>query len=299
MDDALAEVRALFTRARPTAGTFAERRARWRQTFHEFCPVPAGTMAEPWRDGAVSGEFVCAPGVRPERDRVLVHLHGGGYTAGSAEAYRGLAARLSAASARPVFAVDYRLAPEHPYPAALEDCVAAFRYLVRSGVAPGSTVMAGDSAGGNLMIATMLVLRGAGEKLPAAAAGLSAQFDMSLSGDSVVSRAHRDPMISPESIRNCAAAYVGAADPRDPLVSPLFADLRGLPPLLLQVGSEEMLRDDNARMADKAKAAGVEASFEEWPNMMHVWHMFSDRLDSSRLALARIGAFVQRHSPRS
>jgi epsilon-lactone hydrolase len=148
-------------------------------------------------------------------------------------------------------------------------------------------------------VAGMVMLRDAGEALPAAAVGLSAQFDMSLSGASVTERAHRDPMISPESIRNCAAAYIGTANPRDPLVSPLFADLRGLPPVLFQVGSEEMLRDDNARIAANATAAGVDATFEEWPDMIHVWHMFAGRLEEARKALARIGAFVERHAPRS
>jgi epsilon-lactone hydrolase len=299
MDQGIAAVRALLARGRPTAGTFAERRARWTATFRDFCPVPAGTSVTPWQDETVGGEWVCAAGANQARDRVLLHFHGGGYTAGSAEAYRGLAARLSAACARPVLAVDYRLAPEHPFPAALDDCVAAYRWLVRTeGVAPADIVLAGDSAGGNFMIAAMLRLRGAGEPLPAAAVGLSAQFDMSLSGESVSARAQRDPMISPGSIRACAAAYVGAADPRDPLVSPLFAELGGLPPLLLQVGSEEMLRDDTARMAAKARAAGVDATDEEWPGMIHVWHMFSDRLAEAREALARIGAFVARHSPR-
>jgi acetyl esterase/lipase len=298
MDDGITALRAMLARGRPTAGSFEERRERWTKTFLDYCPVPTETSVEPWRDGTVGGEWVGAPGVGANHDRVVLHLHGGGYTAGSAAAYRGLAARLSAACARPVLAVDYRLAPEHPFPAALEDCLAAYRFLVRGvGVAPAGIVIAGDSAGGNFMVATMLKLRAAGEPLPAAAVGLSAQCDMSLSGDSVTTRAPRDPMISPESIRKCAAAYVGAADPRDPLVSPLFADLRGLPPLLLQVGSEEMLRDDNFRLAARAKEAGVNATFEEWQDMIHVWHMFSDRLADARKALERIGAFVQQHSP--
>ena len=299
MDEGIAAVRTWIGRARPTAGSFAERRERWTRTFQDYCPVPAGTSVEDWRSATVGGEIVCAPGANPRRDAVVLHFHGGGYTAGSAAAYRGLTARLSAACDRPALSVDYRLAPEHPFPAALEDCAAAYRWLVgEAGVVPRDLVLAGDSAGGNFMLALMVMLRDAGEVLPAAAVGLSAQFDMSLSGESVTARAHRDPMISPESIRNCAAAYLGAADPRDPLVSPLFADLRGLPPLLLQVGSEEMLRDDNARLAAKAEAAGVDVTFEEWPDMIHVWHLFSDRLAEGRRALARIGAFVERHAPR-
>lgn len=300
MDEGIKAVRAMLAQARPTAGSFAERRERWTRTFQTYCPVPLGTSVEEWRGDGVSGEWVTASRADPARDSVLIHFHGGGYTAGSAAAYRGLSARLSAATARPVVTVDYRLAPEHPFPAALEDCVATYRWLVReAGVAPRRIVLAGDSAGGNFMVACMVTLRDAGEALPAAAVGLSAQFDMTLSGGSVTERADRDPVISPESIRNCAAAYVGKADPRDPRVSPLFADLTGLPPLLLQVGSDEMLRDDNARLAARAKAAGVDATFEEWPDMIHVWHLFSDRLAEGRDALTRIGTFVERHAPRN
>jgi acetyl esterase/lipase len=298
MDEGITQVRAILARARPTAGSFAERRARWTATFQDYCPVPAGTSVEPWHSGTVGGEWVTASAATPARDSVVLHFHGGGYTAGSAAAYRGLSARLSAACARPVVTVDYRLAPEHPFPAALEDCVAAYRWLVRDiGVAPHRIVFAGDSAGGNFMIAGMAMLRDAGDALPAAAVGLSAQFDMTLSGESVAARAHRDPMISPDSIQKCAAAYIGAADPHNPLVSPLFADLKGLPPLLLQVGSEEMLRDDSARLAEKAHAAGGDATFEEWPDMIHVWHLFADRLDDGRKALDRIGSFVEQHAP--
>jgi epsilon-lactone hydrolase len=294
------DVRAWLLRARPTAGSFADRRARWTRTFHDYCPVPAGTSVEPWTNGAVSGEWVTAAGVNPTRDSVVLHFHGGGYTAGSAEAYRGLTARLSAASNRPAVSVDYRLAPEHPFPAALDDCVGAYRWLVREvGIIPRRIVLAGDSAGGNFMLAGMVKLRDEGEALPAAAVGLSAQFDMTLSGESVTARAPRDPMISPESIRACAAAYIGRADPRDPLVSPLFADLTGLPPLLLQVGSEEMLRDDNLRIAASARTAGLDVTFEEWPDMIHVWHLFSDRLEDGRRALQRIGSFVERWAPRN
>jgi acetyl esterase/lipase len=300
MGQEIDDVRAMLAQARPTAGSFAERRERWTRTFHDYCPVPAGTSVEAWTNGTVCGERVTAPGVNPARDSVVLHFHGGGYTAGSAEAYRGLTAHLSAACNRPAVSVDYRLAPEHPFPAALDDCVAAYRWLVRdAAIAPRRIVLAGDSAGGNFMLAGMVTLRDGGEALPAAAVGLSAQFDMTLSGASVTARAARDPMISPESIRACAAAYIGPADPHDPLVSPLFADLRGLPPLLLQVGSEEMLRDDNARLAAKARAAGLDVTFEEWPDMIHVWHLFSNRLEDGRKALARIGSFVERSAPRT
>jgi len=294
----LAEVRALLANARPTRGSFEERRARWETTFQSYCPVPAGTVVEPLPTSGLAGEWVRANGVVSDHDQTLLYFHGGGYTAGSAAAYRGLSARLSSVTGRPVLAADYRLAPEQPFPAGLDDCVAAYQWLVKHvGAAPSNVVLAGDSCGGNFVITTILKLRDLGAPLPAAGVTISGQFDMTLSGESAETRADRDLVISRESLRACAGAYIGTADRRTPLASPIFADFKGFPPLLLQVGSEEVLRDDNVRLAAKAKAAGVQVEFEEWPQMMHVWHLFSDRLEEGRRALDRIGAFVRRHTP--
>jgi epsilon-lactone hydrolase len=227
---------------------------------------------------------------------VLLYIHGGGFTAGSAAAYRGLSAHLSAATGCRVLALDYRWAPEEPFPAALDDCVAAYRWLIgKIGVPARDVVLAGDSAGGNLVVAMLLALRDAGDPLPAAGVCISPIFDLALTGDSVTSRAARDPMILQSSLQKCSAAYRGEADPRNPLMSPLYGDLSRLPPLLLQCGSEEMLRDDSARLAVKAKAAGVDVTFEEWDEMVHVWHLFADRLTDGRKALARVGEFVRAH----
>jgi acetyl esterase/lipase len=228
--------------------------------------------------------------------RILFYIHGGGFTAGSAAAYRGLSSHLSAATGCRVLAVDYRWAPEEPFPAALDDCVAGYRWLVTAGgAAPRNVVLAGDSAGGNLVVAMLLALKQDGEELPAAGVCLSPIFDLALTGDSVVSRAGRDPMILASSLQMCSAAYRGNSDPTNPLMSPLYGDLAGVPPLLLQCGSEEMLRDDSVRLAAKAKAAGVDVTFEEWDEMVHVWHLFADRLTDGRKALARVGEFVRTH----
>lgn len=295
--DGLAEVRALLTSARPTRGSFEERRARWKATFQSYCPVPAGTVVEPLPSSGPAGEWVCADGVTSSRTQTLLYFHGGGYTAGSAAAYRGLSARLSAVTGRPVLAADYRLAPEHPFPSGLDDCVNAYQWLMQHvGVAPSNIVLIGDSCGGNFVITTILKLRDLRAPLPAAGVTMSGQFDMTLSGESAETRADRDLVISRESLQACAGAYIGTADRRAPLASPIFADFAGFPPLLLQVGSEEVLRDDNVRLAVKARAAGVQVEFEEWPQMMHVWHLFSDKLEAGRQALERIGAFVRQHT---
>ena len=198
-----------------------------------------------------------------------------------------------------MLAVDYRWAPEEPFPAALDDCVAAYRWLVSSGRAvPRKVVLVGDSAGGNLVAAMLLALKQTGDVLPAAGVCISPIFDLALTGDSVISRAERDPMILQSSLQKCSTAYRGNSDPRNPLMSPLYGDLSGLPPLLLQCGSEEMLRDDSVRLAAKARAAGVDVTFEEWDEMVHVWHLFADRLADGRKALARVGEFVRAHIER-
>jgi epsilon-lactone hydrolase len=296
MNSEIAEIRKALAEQPPTAGSFEDRRARWEPLFRKICPVPPGTLATPLARGEPRGEWVTAAAVSASEPQVLFYIHGGGFTAGSAASYRGLSSHLSAATRCRVLAVDYRWAPEEPFPAALDDCVAAYRWLIgTSGVPARDVVLAGDSAGGNLVVAMLLALRDAGDPLPAAGVCISPVFDLALTGDSVTSRAARDPMILSSSLQKCSAAYRGDADPRDPLMSPLYGELSRLPPLLLQCGSEEMLRDDSARLAAKAKAAGVDVTFEEWDEMIHVWHLFADRLTDGRKALARVGEFVRAH----
>ena len=290
----LVELRAMLAQRPPTRGTFAERRARWEEVYTGWCSVLPGTRAEPVDIPGLTAEWVTTPATRTDDDAVILYIHGGGFTAGTAVAYRGLSSRYSTASGCRVMAIDYRFAPEQPYPAALDDCVAAYRWLARR-TPPQRIALAGDSAGGNLVVALLLRLRDAGDPLPAACVAVSPIYDMALTGESVTARAHRDPAILPSSLRACSAAYVGNADRRDPYASPLYADLAGLPPLLLQCGSEEMLRDDSARLAAKAKAAGVDTTFEEWPDMIHVWHLYATTVPEAREGIERLGAFVRRH----
>jgi acetyl esterase/lipase len=296
MNSEIAEIRRIIAQNPPTAGSFEDRRARWEPLFQKICPVPAGTAVAPIAAGGPRGEWIAAAGVSMSEPRILFYIHGGGFTAGTAAAYRGLSSHLSAATGCRVLAVDYRWAPEEPFPAALDDCVSGYRWLVTAGGAsPRQVVLAGDSAGGNLVVAMLLALKQAGDELPAAGVCLSPIFDLALTGDSITTRAMRDPMILASSLQKCSTAYRGNSDPCNPLMSPLYGDLAGLPPLLLQCGSEEMLRDDSVRLAAKAKAAGVDVTFEEWDEMVHVWHLFADRLTDGRTALVRVGEFVRAH----
>jgi epsilon-lactone hydrolase len=270
----------------------AEQRARM-DGLAEFFPVPDGTEAEPAKIGGVSGEWVRAR--RTRSDAALLYLHGGGYVIGSPKSHRHLAAALSEASGLPVFSADYRLAPEHPFPAAVEDAVAAYKGLLVSGIAPDRLAIAGDSAGGGLTIATLVSLRDQSIPLPACAVAVSPWADLTPDGASFRPRAARDPMIRSEGLDGMAAAYVGSADPKSPLASPVYAELRGLPPILIQVGTEEALYDDTVRLKGRAEDAGVEVSAESWGGMMHVWHIFHPILSEGRDAVARIGSYLKAH----
>jgi monoterpene epsilon-lactone hydrolase len=295
-NEQLADIRAELAKRPPTQGTFVDRRARWEPLYQKICPTIPGTVAEPVDIPGVRAEWVTTAQLRPRDDAVILYIHGGGFTAGTVGAYRGLASRYSAAAQARVLSFDYRHAPEQPFPAALDDSVAVYRWLLDQ-TPPHRIGLVGDSAGGNLVVATMLQIRDSGDRLPAAAVCVSPVFDLALTGESVKSRVSRDPMILPESLRLCSAAYLGGKDSRTPLASPLYADLHGLPPMLIEMGSEEMLRDDSVRLAEKAKQAGVDVSLEEWVDMIHVWHLFADRLEDGRAAIAGVGAFLRKHIP--
>ena len=241
--------------------------------------------------GGVPAAWVEAPGA--DQGRTMLYLHGGGYVIGSIDTHRELAGRLSQAAAARVLIIDYRLAPEHPYPAAVEDAVAAYRWLLADGAVPGRTVVAGDSAGGGLTVATMLALREAGDPLPAAGVCLSPWVDMEGIGDSMTGKADVDPMVRHEGLVRMASLYLNGADPRTPLAAPLYADLKGLPPLLIHVGTAETLLDDAIRLAERARAAGVEVTFESWDDMIHVWHLFAPLLPEGQQAVERVGAYVR------
>ncbi|PWR21992.1 alpha/beta hydrolase [Zavarzinia compransoris] len=269
----------------------ARMRADWDGLFGH---TPAGVAVEPVAVGPLAAEWMRAPGTR--RDRAVLYLHGGGFQVGSPLSHRELMAAISAAAGCAVLGLAYRLAPEHRFPAALEDAVAAYGWLRAAGFAPGRLAFAGDSAGGGLALSTLLALRGKGQALPAAAALLSVWTDLTASGESYRTRSAADPIHQRPMIQAMAAQYLGEdGDPMDPLASPLFADPRGLPPLLLQVGDRETVLSDSVAFAERAQAAGVAAELQVYPDMIHVFQQFPRDLPEARAAIAAIGDFLAAH----
>ncbi len=228
-----------------------------------------------------------------EPGRTIVYFHGGGYGIGSVEAHRGLCSNVARATRARVLSVGYRLAPEDPYPAAVEDAVEAYRFVLGEGVAPERVALAGDSAGGGLALAALLALREAGDPLPAAGICLSPWVDMTLSNAAIDALEARDPMLSRATLAIFRDAYLAGADPKQPTASPIFADLAGLPPLLIQAGRAEVLVGEAEDFAARAKAAGVDVTLEVWDDMIHVWQTFADMLPEGRAAIADIGKFVE------
>jgi len=228
--------------------------------------------------------------------RVILYLHGGGYVLGSSISRRDLGGGIADVASARALLLGYRLAPEHPFPAAVEDTVAAYRALLDSGTKPESIVIAGDSAGGGLAVAAMVSLKEQGVPLPAAGICISPWVDLACSGESMKTKLDADPMLGPGPLKRMGEMYLAGQDPATPLASPLFADLSGLPPLLIQVGSEEVLLDDALRLNATAKAAGVDVSLEVWDGMMHVWHLMARMIPEGKQAIQRIGKYIAVHS---
>jgi phosphinothricin tripeptide acetyl hydrolase len=270
--------------------TVAERRAQYERAEKAF-PTPPEVKVERVSAPVAPAEWLRPPGAAA--GRVVLYLHGGGYVIGSPRSHRHLAAAVAAAGQASALLLDYRLAPEHPYPAAVDDATAAYRWLLDQGIAPGHIVIGGDSAGGGLTVATLLALRDARLPLPAGGVCISPWVDLTFSGASYRTRAAVDPIVTRPGIDEMARAYLGTTSARAPLASPLFADLRGLPPLLIHVGSDEVLLDDAVQLADRAKAVGVDATLEVWDRMVHVWHWFLPMLDEAKSAVDGIGRFIQ------
>ena len=284
-------VRAHLAKLPPSASmTIAERRAQYDRAERVF-PTPPDVAVEAVTAPERPAEWLRPPGART--DAALLYLHGGGYVIGSPRSHRHLAAAIARAAGTAALLVDYRLAPEHPFPAALDDAVAAYRWLLGRGLAPSRVVVAGDSAGGGLTVATLLALRDRGLPRPAGGACISPWVDLTCSGATYATKAAVDPIVTRESVEMMAQAYAGAGDPKAPLLSPLYADLRGLPPLLVQVGSDEVLLDDSLGLGERARAAGVDVTVEEWPAMIHVWHWFLPMLAEAERAVGFIGNFVR------
>jgi len=271
--------------------TVAEERASY-ELIADLWPVPRDVSITPVEVAGRPAEWVTAPGAG--HGRTVLYLHGGGYVIGSLATHRDLASRVSRSSASRVLLLDYRLAPEHPFPAAVEDALAAFRWLLSQGRDPRCLAIAGDSAGGGLAMATLVGLRDAGDALPAAAVCLSPWADLALSGDSMQSRASADPAVDRATLQRWAGYYLAGAYPRQPLASPLYADLSGLPPVLLLVGTAEVLLDDTVRVAQRAAAAGVEVVCEQWPDLGHVFAAYATTPEAADAA-ALIGTFLRKH----
>jgi acetyl esterase/lipase len=279
-----------FVKNRPELSV-EEARAQLR-AFERWIPRrPADVTAVAVDAGGVAGEQIATP--ISADDRHVLYLHGGGFVAGSPSLYRDLTWRIASRARARVLCIDYRLAPEHPYPAALDDAVTAYRWMLAQGVSPKRLGVMGDSAGGGLALALLLRLRDEGITLPAAAVALSPWTDMTLTAPSYRLNAESEVMLKPNDAPRLAAWYLAGADPYTPHASPLYGDPSGLPPTLIQVGSEEILRDDAVRMADHMRAAGCDVQLEVWPRMPHVWPFFARILPEGREALARIGVFLR------
>lgn len=263
----------------------------FRAVFEEMAvPPPPDIKSEQVSAGGINSEWVTAPGAKG--DRVVLYLHGGGYVIGSVKTHRDLMGRVSRSAQARVLGLNYRLAPENPFPAAVDDAVAAYRWLLGQGYKPSKIAVAGDSAGGGLTVATLVAIREAGLPLPAAGVCLSPWVDLEGIGESMTTRAKVDPVVQREGLTGMAQAYLQGKDPRTPLAAPLYADLKGLPPLLIQVGDAETLLDDSNRLAERAKAAGVQVKLEVWPEMIHVWQLFASFLPEGQQAVDVIGKFI-------
>jgi acetyl esterase/lipase len=244
--------------------------------------------------GDLPAEWSIVRGSDPSR--VLMYFHGGGYCSGSIVSHRRMVTEAGRAAGSRTLAVAYRLAPEHPFPAALEDAEAAWRFLRERGTAASQIAIGGDSAGGGLTAALIGRLRTAREPLPACTWLVSPWMDLTMSGSTLVSKDAVDPLIHTGYLEELAEAYLPAGmDRRNPTVSPFFADLNGFPPTLIQVGSSETLLDDATRFAARLGAADVQVTLEVWPHMIHAWHLWNARLKPARLALASAGAFMRQH----
>lgn len=262
-------------------------------------PATDAASVTPVDANGVPGEWVTVADSDPNRR--LLYLHGGGYVIGSPITHRRLCEDIAAASGCSILNLDYRLAPEHPFPAAVDDAIEALKFIRQNGpdgeAAADSVLVAGDSAGGGLTLATLLAARDRGLELPNAAIGISAWTDLAITGETIQTRAEADPLItSSDMVSNMAQAYLADTDACDPLASPLYADYAGLPPLLLQVGDAEVLLSDTTRVAGKARDAGVDVTEEVWDDMFHVWHAFAPMLPEGQEAINRIGEFISLHA---
>jgi monoterpene epsilon-lactone hydrolase len=272
-------------------GSIEQRRSEFQTALAQFQPA-GDVICQAVDAGGVPAEWITAPGAQQEK--VIYYLHGGGYTMGSIGTHREVVSRLSRAAGARALLIDYRLAPENRFPAALEDAKAGYRWLLSIGVKPSHLVIAGESAGGGLTVATLITLRDSHVPLPAAGICMSPWVDMECLGNSMVTKSSIDPQVRQDDLKMNAEAYLGEADARTPLAAPIYGNLKGLPPLLIQVGTAEILFDDATRLAERARLDGVDVVFEPWEEMIHMWHMMP-MLPEGNQAIERIAEFIEHH----
>ncbi|HEY6664216.1 MAG TPA: alpha/beta hydrolase [Propionibacteriaceae bacterium] len=281
----------LSSKPRPVG--WAQRRARLDEVG-AYWPVADDVELNPVDLDGVPGEWSMVPGTDPSR--VLMFFHGGGYCSGSIRSHRRMATEAARAAGVRTLAVAYRLAPEHPFPAARDDALTAWHWLAKQGIDAAHIAVGGDSAGANLSVALINQLRADSEELPACAWLVSPWTDLTMSGSTMTTKDAVDPLMHKGYLEELANAYVPAGmESNDPRISVLYAELHGLPPALIQVGSEETLLDDASRFATAAGAADVPVTLEIWPHMIHAWHLWNAHLDAGRRALASAAAFIRRH----
>ncbi len=278
----------LAQRPRPT--DIAERRAGF-DAFARAFPVADDIVVEPVTANGVPAEWTSAPGA--DTSRAVLYLHGGGYVIGSLASHRHVTSEIARDLGCRTLALHYRLSPEHPFPAPVEDALSGYRYLLALGIAPGHIAIAGDSAGGGLVVAALLAIRDAGLARPACGWCISPWVDMEGIGDSMTGKAAEDPIVQKEPLLEMSAHYLNGADPRSPLAAPIYADLKGIAPLYIQVGAAETLLDDAIRLAGVAGAADVPVTLEVWPEMVHVWHLFHPVLSHGRRAITAGATFAR------
>jgi len=287
--EARAELDRLFAERKPDR-PLEQRRREW-EADARLAVLPREARFTPETAGGVKCEWMEMP--RVTRDRVFLFFHGGGYNAGSPRTHRPLAANLSRATNMRLLLPDYRLAPEHPFPAGVKDALLVYQWLLNQGYSEQNVLVGGDSAGGGLALSMLLALKAAGARMPRAAVLLAPWTDLTVSSKSYEKLRKFDPIITREALREAGLWYAGKRDPADPLLSPLFADPTGLPPLLIHAGGDEVMLDDSRKFAEQAKAAGVPVSFRVFDGMWHVFHTAGHDVPEARLAIDEIGGFVR------
>jgi acetyl esterase/lipase len=289
----LEQIKQMLKSRPPRMETTAQEAQAFFETMVQGLQVPDGTRREKVTANGVPGEWITNDA--SSDSTTLFYLHGGGYSIGSVNTHATLISQIARTARARAFAIDYRLAPEHPFPAALDDAVTAYRWLLSQGIDAKSIVIAGDSAGGGLTAATLLALRDSGDPLPGGAVLLSAWTDLAGTGESQKTRAELDPMIPAfEGVSPMAEWYIGTGSATDPLISPLYGDFNGLPPLLVHVGDHEVLLSDSTRYTEKARAAGADVTLKVWDEMIHVFQFFP-MLPEAQQAIAEIGEWVRTH----